>query len=292
MTWFIFALMSAILASATVIVSKKALLKEHAMEYAATVSIAIAVLSIPLFFMGSYENITPLLILIIYITSLFASIGYFLIQKSTRHLEVSTLSPLRAFSPVIIAVLAFILLGEDLTRLQTAGITLIIIGAYIIEAHKGDSFIKTLIKIKRSKYINYFFIALFIYGFTAIVDRYILGTVAIDPKMYLAIVNVFLAINLAIFLFIYHDGVTGLKHGFKNMGIILLLIVAVLTIGARLSFFEAVSLENVGLVSPVKQLSILFTTILGGKVFHEKNLFKKSVATLIMLSGVLLITLF
>jgi drug/metabolite transporter (DMT)-like permease len=290
MTWFFYALTSAILASAAIIIAKKALLKERAMEYAATLSIVTGVFSIPLFFIGSYENLNFNFIIIIFFSTLLGSAGYVLVQKSTRHLEVSTISPLRAFSPVIIAVLAFIILGESLTRFQTAGIILILIGAYIIEAHKGDSFIKTISKIKKSKYINYFFIALFIYGLTSILDRYLLGIVGIDPITFIAFVHLFLAIDLLIMLTIFHDGIKGIKHGFKNIGWIII-VLGILTIGYRLTFLEAVALENIGLASPVKQLSILFSTILGGKVFHEKNLLKKTLATIIMLVGVILIIL-
>jgi uncharacterized membrane protein len=65
------------------------------------------------------------------------------------------------------------------------------------------------------------------------------------------------------------------------------------TIGAGLSLvlqtlFYAMALEvaEIALVLPVKRLSILMATIVGGKMFHEKNIMLNTIIGLIMLVGV------
>ena len=45
----------------------------------------------------------------------------------------------------------------------------------------------------------------------------------------------------------------------------------------------------VSLVMPVKRISNLFTVILGGNIFNEKNLIMKSAACIVMLAGLFVI---
>jgi drug/metabolite transporter (DMT)-like permease len=105
----------------------------------------------------------------------------------------------------------------------------------------------------------------------------------------LAISQILIAINFG-FLMLYKKINLALiiKNSFsKNIKTILL--VAVLTVSYRVAQNYAVSLAAVGLVTAVKRSSSLFTTLIGGEIFHEKELIKKSVACLIMILGVFLI---
>jgi len=89
---------------------------------------------------------------------------------------------------------------------------------------------------------------------------------------------------------VFHDGFQGIKRGLKNSGWWILL-VAVFTLGYRVAQAEAVSIAYVALVGAIKRSSALFSTIIGGELFQEKNLFRKSVACLIIVVGVLIIVL-
>jgi len=57
------------------------------------------------------------------------------------------------------------------------------------------------------------------------------------------------------------------------------------------SYLIAVSMPNamIALIIPIKRTSTLFTTIFGGKLFHEKNLSVKILACIIMVWGTVFI---
>jgi uncharacterized membrane protein len=55
----------------------------------------------------------------------------------------------------------------------------------------------------------------------------------------------------------------------------------------------AISLPGVmiSLVIPIKRLSALFSTVIGGELFHEKYLLRKSIACVVMIIGAVLIVM-
>ena len=106
----------------------------------------------------------------------------------------------------------------------------------------------------------------------------------------MAFAHIFLAIHFVAMMSIYHDGIAGIKKGLKNAGWWILL-VAVFTVGYRLSQSYAMQNAEAALVSGIKRSAALFATIIGGKLFHEKNLFRKAIACILMIGGVILIIL-
>jgi len=66
---------------------------------------------------------------------------------------------------------------------------------------------------------------------------------------------------------------------------------AFFTVLADITYFYALSLTLVSLVLPIKRISTLFDTIIGGELFKEKHLLHKGLACLIMLLGIYLIVI-
>jgi drug/metabolite transporter (DMT)-like permease len=71
----------------------------------------------------------------------------------------------------------------------------------------------------------------------------------------------------------------------------MILIMAVLLIAARLALYTSFSLESAFLVDPIKGINILLVVLFGGTLFHEKDIFKKIIASLFMLGGAYLIVI-
>lgn len=285
-----FAILCAIFASGSAIVQKKTLFKEHAMEFSAVLALFNAVLSIPMLFYIDYSTLEPSLFIFLIIGSILGSAAFLLVAKAVRHMEVSSASPLLILGPGVTAILAFFILGERLTLFQISGIALLIIGMFILESKKNESFFYAFIQIKKSKYIHYIFLALLFYSICSIFDRHVLSTYDITPFSYLAIAHFFIAINFFVMLCIFHDGIEGIKHGIKKAWKPFLLI-SLLTIGYRVFQLFAVQMAYVALVVAMKRSSALLTTIIGGKFFHEDNLLSKSIACAIMILGAVLIIL-
>jgi uncharacterized membrane protein len=286
MEWYFFAITTAVLVSIYTLVEKKTLLKEHAMEFSAVLAIFNFLVSLVL--VPFIEIDFPLkLLALMYLASLMGSIGFLHIAKAIRHMNISLVAPLTTFSPAFVVVLAYFILGERITYMQIFGVALLIIGSFLLES-KNHGTMKIFTKTFKSNYFYYMFFALTLYGFCAIIDKFVLKT--IPPTTYLPIINFFLAINFIIMITIFHDGFKGIKHGIKRAGKWIFLVSILISL-SRLSQYQAFSMTYASLVIPIKRMSAFFATLIGGKIFHEKNLAKRALACIIMLCGAFLVIL-
>ena len=260
------------------------------MEFAATLAVLNAVLTLPFLFFSKWQFLEPLPLLILVANSCAAAIAFFLVMHAVRHMEVSTASPFFLFEPALIVILAFLFLNEGLTRGQVGGIGLLLFGTYVLETHKFRNALEPLRELMRSRYIHFILLAMFIYSLTAIGDRFVLSRYNIEPWTYLALAQILVALAYMAMLSIFHDGVKGITNGFKVSGGWIFLI-ALFTIGYRLADVFAVKISYVGLVQAVKKLSVFFSVLIGGELFHEHNLGRKVLASAIMLAGAILIVI-
>ena len=286
--WLIYTLISAILTSAATLAQKKTLMKEHATEFSTILAILTLLISLPFILIIDYSKLQLTPIIIIFFTSIFGAIGFLLIMKSIRHMKITESLPLLALEPGITAILAFIFLKEALSLSQVIGIASLVIGIYILETRAARNILSPFKAIKKSKYIYYVIIALFIYSITSVFDRLVLFKYDMQPEAYIVFVHIFLAMHFIVISSAFYNGIKDVKHGLKKTGWWIFLI-ALLTLGYRLSQAEAIKIAPVALVLSIKRISILFTVIIGGELFHEKNLFKKIIATSIIIAGALLI---
>jgi drug/metabolite transporter (DMT)-like permease len=290
MLWIILALIAATLTAAAALVQKKTLITEHAMEFSAVLALFNLILSIPFFIFIDYSKLEIVPIIIIFFITIPAAIAFLLISKSVRHMDVSSVSPLLVISPGITALLAFFFLGEKLTLFQSTGILLLLVGSYVVQLRHDHSFFEPLQNIIRSRYIHFIAIALLLYGTTSVFDRFILTNYSISPMTYIAFAHLFLALDFLFLMSIFHNGVFDIAKGIKKAGG-WILVMSILTIGYRYAQVAAVKVAYVGLVVAIKRMSSFFATLIGGKIFHEKNLLRRSIACLIMIAGVLFIVL-
>jgi len=296
-TWLIFAILASILASASSIIEKKTLFKQHALEFSATMSIYTLLLTIPFWFFADFKALSLKATGLIYLASLLGALAFLLIAKSLRHLAISLTSPFLVFEPMFVAIFAAVLLGERITALQVGGMVVIIIGAYILASYQQDNILDPFKHILKSKYLKYVFLALTLYALDSIIDKKVLGA-ASDGGMgvavwtFMPLVHFFMAVNFILIMIIFADGFGGIEKGIKTGGW-LVFAVAVLTVGYRLAQQYTVSLPGVliSLVIPIKRLSSLFSTVIGGELFHEEHILRKSIACTIMIIGVILVVI-
>ena len=92
MIWVALAFVAAIATSIGALIEKKTLFKEHAMEFTAVFSIFVMILSLPLFFLVDFSRLDLFSVGILFVMSIFDTIGFLLIAKSIRHMEISAVS--------------------------------------------------------------------------------------------------------------------------------------------------------------------------------------------------------
>ena len=290
MTWFAYAVLSAFFAALSSILEKKTLQRLHTIDFSTSLAFAAAVITLPTLFTASWDNISLTVLAAIFLVSLLAAIAFMEVTRGVRHLEISSSGPLFLMSPMITALLGFVFLKEHLTDYEILGMLLLLLGTYILETrhffHAGEFFANLF----GDKYARVIMGGLLIYGFTSIGDRIILAYWEVEPLLYVALAQIFIALIFLLFTLVRNGSLVPAFSIFKTNWKSIVL-VAILTSAYRFMQAEATALAAVGLVVAIKRSSTLFTTLIGGELFHDHGLLRKTIACLIMIIGVCFIAL-
>ncbi|MBS3163395.1 DMT family transporter [Candidatus Woesearchaeota archaeon] len=287
MIWIIYALLSAVFSTISTIARKKTLVKEHSISFLSInklFQLIIVLILIP-FINFDMALSTYAIVAVIAVLSVESDIFW---TKSLKRLNISIAAPLTNFSPVIVAVLAFFMLEEKITYLQIIGMALIVIGAYVLEADHGKDIKNVWLHIKKSKYSLMLFLSLLIGAFSSIGDRYIVGNNIVNPISMIFWFYVFTTVLVLTIQLNDRDGFSKIKNTLKRTKFPII-VTAVSGLLTTAFYYLAIKSVYISLVMPILLTSTLFTTVIGGEFFKEKNLFYKSVACLVMVVGVFLI---
>lgn len=289
MEWVIFALIAAVFFGVRQVVSKKVLIYEHATEYL-TATCLIAFL-FTLFFLPKISLAYPAAIWgLMYLKGLTLTIGWLLGSKALRHLEISYVTPLTNLTPVFLLVWGFFFLKEIPSIQQYAGVALLIFGAYWLQAdHHMSSLIRPW-RVLRNRYSIFMIFAIFFYSICAVLDRIVLRSV--DPYTFLSFTYFVLSLHYLMIQFYKYDGLKDIRYAFVK-GKYLIFIIAFLMIFSDIFYFMAVAIPTamISLIIPVKRMSTLVATIIGGRMFHDHDLVWRIVACGVMVVGVILVVI-
>lgn len=291
MSWFAYALLGALVASCSTMLEKRTLEHVHSFAFSAVLALFAALCTAPIMYEASWSGITLPILASILFASAIASTAYFTVTKGLRHLEVSVASPILLLSPLVTTILAFITLNERISATQMVGMVTLMFGLYLLETHDITDWGDFCKNIYGSSYTRYMLVGVFLYGVSSLIDRVVLGTYHIVPELYTALVQLCIAVCIIVWSLTFRrDSLPLMKETIIEHWHIIALI-AVLTSTYRTLQAHAVALASVGVVIAVKRSSALFTTVIGGELFHDDNLLRKSVACIIMIGGVYLLTI-
>jgi transporter family protein len=241
-------------------------------------------------FLIPYTNLKlslPTLVLI-YITSLIATIGIVFRVKALRHMDVSVVAPLMNIDPIFVMILAFFFLGETIAAKQIFGVIIIVFGAYLLEANGNIRHFTAPIKeMWKSKYTHYIIFAVFLFSIEATIEKNILTNYA-PVFSFLFYFWIFVFLNFMLISIMRYDGVNQLKRGLREGGYWIFTI-SILAIVSSFLFMKAIFLGPISLFVSIKRISSVFSTFLGGELFHEKFLKIRLICALIMFVGAYLV---
>ena len=179
---------------------------------------------------------------------------------------------------------------KKISFLQFSGLLLMVAGIIYLEL-KNLQTSQGIFRQGRGKYIFYIVLYLILGGVSSIFDRLILHRFGVSPLSYLILIQIFIALNYLIFVGIKPGLFKELKQSVSQFWKVVLLI-SLLTVSHRYLYASAIQLAaSIGSVVAVYKLSSLFNVLAAGKIFAEKDIFKKILATIIVLSGVVLLVL-
>jgi drug/metabolite transporter (DMT)-like permease len=285
MTWYVFSLLSALFSSFAAVTQKKVLFKNKALEFSSILALFNLVLAIPFFFFIDFQTLNILNISVLFLKSVLGAITFLLVMLGIKKLEISRALPLLVLTPGIVAIFAFITLGETLTIIEIIGIILLIAGTYIFSLKKQK--IKTPLKEAINPKGHYYIIlALILFAVTSILDKAILNNFKLPLNAFMGFQHLFLGIIFSIMILTQKN--SQFKKTFTKTWKLILLI-SFFTITYRYTHLLAIKSAPVALALSIKRISVFFAVILGGTLFREHNLIKKIIATAIMTIGAILV---
>jgi drug/metabolite transporter (DMT)-like permease len=287
--WFVVAIVSAFLSAFAAITQKKVLFNLGALEFSFLLSIVNLLFSIPFFFFIDYSTINQINLSILFVKSIIGVGAFLCVMISLKNLDISNALPLLALTPGFVAVFAFIFLGESLKSVEVLGLTLLIAGTFILESKNFKEIVTPSQLFSKSKYHKFIILALFLFTASSILDKLLLIKLNLSPISITAFQHIFFAIlfSVAFLVFRNKDKLSAINIKRDQLGWIAL--ISVLTIGYRYTQIVAVSLASVALVLAIKRTSVFWATVIGGKLFNDKDLVKRSIAAILIIIGAILI---
>ena len=289
MTWFVIALLSAFLSAFAAITQKKVLFSLGALEFSFLLSLVNLVFSIPFFFFIDYGTINSFNLLVLFIKSVIGVGAFFCVMLSLKNLEISNALPLLALTPGFIAVFAFIFLGEALKTAEVVGLIILMLGTYILESGNSTKIIFPFSILLKSKYHRFVILALLLFTASSILDKLLLIKLNLSPISLTAFQHIYFAIMFSIIFFVFRKKTEPLPSITNKINLGWIALISVLTIGYRYTQVVAIGLASVALVLAVKRTSVFWATIIGGRIFSDKDLLKRSIAAVLILVGAILI---
>jgi drug/metabolite transporter (DMT)-like permease len=289
MLWIILATVSALLSAAAAITQKKALMRAHALEFSFLVSVVIMILSfaVPVAF-----DVAPLrwtTLLLILGKSVIGGVAFLLVMMALERDQISSVLPLLGLTPAVTALLAWGVLGETLSSWEWLGLALMVVGTYLLERRPAQWSSLPSGEGHVSPVLYYIGGALLLFALSSVADQMLISGEKADPRVVLLYQHIVYCLMFGSLLAVRKASLATLVQKGREQWP-LLLAIAVLTIGYRFTQLEAVKYAPVALVLAVKRSSILYASLVGGKLFSDRHLgMKIAGALLIVASGFIIL---
>lgn len=216
--------------------------------------------------------------------------SFLCVMYGIKNLEISGALPLLVLTPGLVALAAFLFLGAALTSWEIVGMLALLVGTYVLQLANKSDLLSPFKVFYYSKGHHYILAALIIFTVTSILDKLLLSGFKLPPNALIFFQHLFLAFNFSVFAIIYRKGKPLIAKTFGSSWQYFI-VLAIFTIIYRLTQMEAVKLGSVALVLSLKRISVFFAVVLGGTLFKEHYLLRKTLATLVMLAGAALVIL-
>ncbi len=290
MTWFFMAATSALLSAVAAILQKKILKETDALSFSFMLSIFNVIFALPLLYFVEPSSLSSTSLAVLYGKTVLGTFAFYNVMLAIKNLDISRALPLLAITPGLVAIFAFLLLGDAINGIEAIGVMLLILGTYLLELKNRSGVFEPFKIIFSSKAHRYILAALLLFTTTSIVDKLLLSNFKLPPITMTFFQQVFLLVNFGILVLFTKGKFGSIKNKLKpGKFLAIIALVSLVTLVYRYTQFEAVKLAPVALVISVKRTSIFFATVIGGKLFVEDDLLKRAISAVVILVGAALI---
>ena len=202
--------------------------------------------------------------------------------------DLSLVYPLsRGSGPLLVPILAVLIMNEQLSIPGGLGIALIIIGIYIIHLRSFSiqSFLEPFLALRSSASLWALCAGSTIAGYS-LVDK--VGVSIVYPPVYIYLMFVISLLLLSPFVFVKVR--SDLKKEW-NINRVQIIMVGFLDLFTYLMILFALRISKVSYVAAAREVSIVFSALIGVMLLHEKNAPQKLAGSVLICLGVILIGL-
>lgn len=210
--------------------------------------------------------------------------SWFFAYVALKKLPLSTVAPIRSTAPAWTLLGAFFLFGEVWNGGQFTGLIVTIISVFLFSlAGKKEG-----IHFRNNIFIYSIVLATLLGSLSALYDKYLLQTIH-RITVQATFINLMSLMLIPIWIIHQKSRKKSLTIPWRQAAPVALFLLI-----ADLLYFKSLSIDGVyiSLVSAIRRSSVVFTFILAGKVFKEKNLKHKALPMVGIIMGILFIALF
>ena len=292
MQWFIATVGAALIWSFTGIIAKELMDQDSSIVYSFLYTVLALIFYTPVFlyFLPRTEISLELLTLGIFAVSGIGNIfGIMSYNYSIKLGELSRVIPFTKLNPVFTAIIAAVVLGEQMTLTRVTGIILVTVGSYAILEEKNTGWKQPFRTFIRERGPKVAALSALIYSFTAVADKYL--TQIIQPEIYNFMIYLSMATGLTTYILATRrDVIPRIIPDFRQHLYKYLATGIGAAFGSYLIFY-AFSQAPASRVIPALQIQVLISVIAGVVLFDEKNLREKMIGAIILIAGITLIAI-
>ncbi|MBI5390919.1 EamA family transporter [Candidatus Woesearchaeota archaeon] len=288
--WLYLTLGSALLFSISHFFQKQALIKEHSLEVITLRSLFFFALCLLLLPFVDFQIPASALFFMLMI-AVIGTASLLCYTKAARHLDFSSVEPLSNLGTVFLVIFSALLLSERLSALQLFGVFLLIGSSYLLTWNHQHSFLSSLSHLIQSPKLHYLLFSLVLAALDAVLIRLFLLQYP-DVPTFLFFFWLFVSFNYCLLISLFGKGIASIKHAYrKDKKDIISSALFGICSDALYYIAFSLPLTSVSLVGSLRQISTLFSTLFGGRFFHERGVSLKLIACVVMVAGVILVSL-
>ena len=276
--WILFAFGAALFAGLTSILAKCGIKNVDSNVATALRTIVILIFSWIMVFISGCHNlifeISPKTLIFLILSGIATGASWLCYFKALQIGDINKITPIDKSSTILTMLMAFILLGEEITLIKGVSMILIGIGTYLMIGRKENSHVNN----KNNAWLIYALGSAIFASLTSILGK--VGIENVDSTLGTAIRTIVVLIMAWIVVFVTQKQNT-IKDIDRNNWIFLILS-GIATGGSWLCYYKALQTGPASVVVPIDKLSILVTIAFSYIVFKEK-LNKKSTLGLVLI---------
>lgn len=290
MTWFLFAFLTAAFESLKDVVSKKTLPRTNEYVVAwAWVALSVPFQAVATLLLEGVPHLEPSFWLALLASTAILTFSLSWYMKAIRLCDLSLTIPMIAFTPMFMLLTSPLMIGEYPSPAGIVGVILIVAGSYVLNISEMGNGWKGLLApyraLMREKGTGMMLFVAFVWSINANIDR--VGIQSSSPLFWITCANAAAAVAMTPLMLWKTKERPGTSTPFRS-----LLLIGFLGALVGITQMTALTMTIVPYVIAVKRLSVIMTVLSGHLLFQEKGLKERLTGVIIMITGVLLITLF